>query len=228
MKNGREVVVFTKSHVACGVNSAFRCCIFDILCPFCRRNAERAFFMNKYFSKVKLSVKDLCILALITAITVILALFATIRIGNIVKIPLKFVSVFITGVFFGPLWAGISAAIGDILNSLLLPVGPYMPQITMVEFLCGFVFGLFMYNSHEDRRFYLTRMVLCVFCQFIIDMFLTPVFLVQAGYFPSYITAISIRFPASLIKSAIQTVVLAMGKNYLKIFTKHMRKNDEK
>lgn len=184
--------------------------------------------MNKILGKIKLSVKDLCVLALLTAITVILALFATVRIGNIVKIPLKFISVFITGVFFGPLWAGVSAAIGDILNSLLMPVGPFMPQITMVEFLYGFIFGACLYNAHKDGRFYLTKAILCVMCQLAIDMFLTPVFLVQAGYFPGYLAAITIRFPTSLIKAALQFVVIAMGKNYLKIFTRYMRVNDEK
>ncbi len=184
--------------------------------------------MKKLSCKIKLSVKDLCFLALLTAITVILALFATIRIGNMIKIPLKFISVFITGVFFGPLWAGVSAAVGDLINSLLMPVGPFMPQIMMVEFFGGFVFGLFMYNSHEDTRLYALRVILCVLAQFAIDMFLTPVFLVQAGYFPDYSVAIAIRLPASLIKAAIQTVVLAAGKNYLKIFTKYMRVNDEK
>ena len=108
--------------------------------------------MKKISYKLKLSVKDLCFLAMLTAITVILALFATIRIGNMIKIPLKFISVFITGVFFGPVWAGVSAAIGDLMNSLLMPVGPFMPQIMMVEFLNGFAFGLFMYNSHENTR----------------------------------------------------------------------------
>ena len=72
------------------------------------------------------------------------------------------------------------------------------------------------------------RATLCVLVQLAIDMFLTPVFLVQAGYFPNYSAAIVIRFPASLIKAAIQAIVLAAGKNYLKIFTKYMRDNDEK
>lgn len=177
---------------------------------------------------VKLSVKGLCFLALLTAITVILALFATIRIGNMIKIPLKFISVFITGVFFGPVWAGISAAIGDLMNSLIMPVGPFMPQIMMVEFLGGFGFGLFMYNSHENTRFYILRVIFCALVQFIIDMFLTPVFLVQVGYFPDYSAAIAIRLPASLIKAALQMLVMVGGKTYLKVFTKYMRINDEK
>ncbi len=174
----------------------------------------------KFFSlgKLKLSVKDLCVLALLTAITVILAIFATIRVGNMIKIPLKFISVFITGVFFGPVWAAISATLGDVLNALIAPVGPFMPQITMIEFISGFIFGLFMYGTHESKQLYALRVILCVVMQFMLDMFFTPIFLVQVGYFPSYLSALAIRLPASLIKAALQTIVLFMGRAYLKRF----------
>ena len=165
--------------------------------------------MSKIFIFKKLSTKDLCALALLTAITVILALTATIRIGNYIKIPLKFISVFLTGVLFGPLWAGASAAVGDIFNALFSPVGSFMPQITLVEFLSGFLFGFFIFYA---------KACLCVLAQFMLDMFVTPIFLVQVGIFPSYGSAIAVRFAASLLKAAMQSAVLLSGKAYLKFF----------
>ena len=67
----------------------------------------------------KLNLRQFCALALLTAITVVLAVFCTIRVGSAIKIPLKFISVFLTAVIFGPWYAGLSAALGDILNLML-------------------------------------------------------------------------------------------------------------
>ena len=182
--------------------------------------------MRKFFIFKKLSTKDLCALALLTAITVILALTATIRIGNYIKIPLKFISVFLTGVLFGPLWAGASAAVGDIFNAFFSPVGSFMPQITLVEFLSGFLFGFFMFGTQKNQNRFYAKACLCVLAQFMLDMFVTPVFLVQAGIFPSYASAIAIRFAASLLKAAMQSAVLLSGKAYLKFFAGRVARNN--
>ena len=99
-------------------------------------------FKNK-LGLEKLTAKKLCILAMLTALTVVLAVYGTFRIGNVIKIPTKFITVFISAALYGPIWGGVVAAIGDLLNSFLMPVGPWLPQITIVEFLCGFMFGLF-------------------------------------------------------------------------------------
>jgi len=81
---------------------------------------------------MNLKTKKLCRLGLLTAITVILAMFFTFRIGTMIKIPLKFVSVFITGVFFGPIWGGVVGALGDFFNAVLMPVGAYIPLLTLI------------------------------------------------------------------------------------------------
>ena len=166
-------------------------------------------------------------LALLTAITAVLAMFATLRVGNFIKIPFKFISVFLTGVLFGPIWAGISAAFGDILNALIMPVGPFMPQITFIEFVSGFIFGLFMFKTHTNQKYFYLKVILCVFTQFLLDMFLTPIFLVQVGIFPSYSAALAIRLTASVFKAAIQALVLLFGKTYLKLFIRYMGNNNE-
>ena len=89
--------------------------------------------------KRKISTKKICTLGLLAAITVILGLLATFRVGNLMKIPMKFITVFITGVLYGPISAGSVAAIADLIEASKMGINP---MITAVEFLCGFTFGI--------------------------------------------------------------------------------------
>lgn len=220
MKDGREVAVFTKSqYMACGVDFAFRCCKIRKLFyyPFCSYPTERVIFLRKFIPT--LTVKNLCVLGLLMAITALLSIFCTFRIGTIVKIPLKFISIFITGALFGPVFSGLTAAIGDLLNCFLAPSGPLIPQITIIEFLSGAVFGLFFFTPHLTKKSYIARTILCVLAQFCIDMFLTTaLFTFWLGWYPSFSVAFAARIIAGIIKPVLHTVVLIATRKYIDRF----------
>ena len=170
----------------------------------------------------KISTKNLCLMGIFTAITVILGIYATFRIGNQIKIPAKFISVFVTGTVFGPLAGGLVAAVADFLNSVLVPVGPPLPQITLVEFICGAVYGLCFYKV-TDNWFYYLRAVLCAILQFAISMTIMSFILADVGYFASFGAACAIRFPAAVISFVIQLAVMCIMKKFVftvKEFTK--------
>ena len=155
---------------------------------------------------------------MLTAITTLLAIYCTFRIGNIIKIPFKFVSVFITGALLGPVSGGLVSVLGDILNTAIMPVGPFIPAICAIEFLNGFIFGIFFYNKSFSGKSYILRALLCVLVLFLTDTFLTPLPLIDAGYFPSYSVALITRLPAGIIKAALQFVFIIISKGYLKKF----------
>ena len=177
--------------------------------------------MKNFLGLKKLTVRELCTLGLLTALTVVLAIYCTFRIGNAIKIPLKFITVFLTSVSFGPLWGGIVAAIGDILNSVLVPVGAPLPQITVIEFLYGFIFGLFFYNKQKN---YFTRTLLCSLILSIIDITVVSFILTTVGYFPSFAVAVSVRFTATIIKFAVYILVLLFFKKHLNNFERQINK----
>ncbi len=172
------------------------------------------FFMKKFFPN--LSVKDICLLGLLVAITALLSIFCTFRIGTVVKIPLKFISVFITGALYGPIFSGFVAATGDLLNCLLAPSGPIIPQITIIEFLSGFMYGLLFFKSNLSKKSYIVRTILCVGIQFLIDMFLTTaLFSLWLGWYPSFAVAFGARLVAGIIKPILQTAVLLTCRGYI-------------
>ncbi len=178
--------------------------------------------MKKISGIEKLNVKKLCILAMLTAITVILAIFCTFRIGNAIKIPFKFITVFITGAIFGPVWGGVVGALGDILNSVLVPVGAPLPQITAVEFIYGFLFGLLLYKK-DGKRYYVNT-VICAFIMTVIDIVVVSYILTSVGYFPSFTVAVSVRFIASVIKFFMYIIVCILLKKHITLFERLINK----
>ncbi len=200
-----------KDHVSCDFGFAFRCCrirkrIFFTL--FVAMLQKGFFVMKKVFPR--LSVRDICILGLLMAITALLSIFCTFRIGTIVKIPLKFISVFVTAAIYGPIWGGICAMTGDILNCLLAPVGPFVPQITVLEFVSGFIYGLFFLKEHPPRTSYIILSVACSLAQLALAILVnTAVYTFWLGWFPSFGAAFVVRTPASLVNFALHLVVLA-------------------
>ena len=162
----------------------------------------------------KISTKKLCLLAIFTAITVILGVYATFRIGNQIKIPTKFIAVFMTGAIFGPIAGGLVGAVADILNSVLVPVGPPLPQITAVEFMCGVIYGLCFYGVKDNKMYYL-RVGLCAFLQFAIGMTIMSKILTDVGYFANFQAACTVRFIPALLSFVLQVVVMCVLKKFI-------------
>ncbi len=168
--------------------------------------------MKKFFPR--LSVKDICILGLLIAVTVILAVFGTFRIGNAIKVPTKFVSIFVTATLYGPFYGGLVAVLGDLFNCLLAPSGAFLPQITALEFLNGFVFGVFFFNDNISKKGYMVRTFLCTAILLAVDIFLTGFVLVSVGIFPSFTAAFAVRIWASIVKAVLHIAIIFAFKSF--------------
>ncbi len=179
------------------------------------------------FKNGKIDTRKICILAMLTAITVVLAVVGTFRIGNAVKIPLKFISVFITGAVFGPVAGGITSAMGDVINAFAFPVGQWLPQLTIVEFMSGFLFGTFFHNKDFKGKGYLIRTFFCVASLFVLDMIITTHTLAKVGYFPGFEAGFMVRLPAGVTESVMQTAVILAMTKFLPILQKEVEKGNK-
>lgn len=175
---------------------------------------------------VKLSTaKDICVLALLIAITVLLGIYCTVRIGAGIKVSFKFISVFVTAALFGPLWGGVVGAIADVIAFVINPVGGvFMPQITMVEFLHGFVYGLFFFNMGTWQGFKtMVKVICCVIFQIaVLNLGLTTYFLVPLMKM-SFNNLLVMRSVSGVVSMAIQLVVLAFMSKYISVFRKSLK-----
>ena len=156
----------------------------------------------------EISTKKICTLGLLTAITVILGIFATFRVGNLIKVPMKFISVFLVGVLYGPFSAGSVAAIADLIEATKMGINPL---ITAVEFLCGFIFGVCFYKVKDNKRYYL-RALICASLQFLIAFFIMSYILCTMGIYAGFRTAVWMRLPQMIILFVLHTLVMCGGK----------------
>lgn len=161
------------------------------------------------------TIKKTAVLGLLTAVTVLLAMFCTFRIGSTIKIPLKFMSVFITAYIYGPLCGGIVAALGDVINVFFSPVGQFNPFITGVEFLYGIIMGFFFFDYNGTKKAYTLRAVVCSLVLCTADLFITSFILYKMNYFNSYILAVKIRLIASAVKFVINIIYFTAVRKYL-------------
>lgn len=168
--------------------------------------------MKKILKPPVFSVYSLCAVSLITAVTAVLSIFCTFRIGSVVKIPMKFISVFVASSLFGPWVGGLCGAVGDILNLLLAPSGTPLPLLTVIEFFYGFLFGLFFYLPPKKMSSHIFRCIGCAFFVFLTDIFASSAVLFDAGYFPSFRLAVMLRLPAGIIKTLMHFVCFIFGR----------------
>ncbi len=171
------------------------------------------------------SAKDICVLALLIAISVLLAIYGTIRIGAGIKISFKFISVFVTAALFGPVWGGAVGALSDIIAFIVNPVGGmFLPQITMVEFLYGFTYGLFFFNMGSWQGFKtMLKVVLCVIFQIgLLNLGLTTYFLMPLMKM-DFSSLLVMRSVSAVISMAIQLIVLTFMSKYISAFRKTLK-----
>lgn len=96
--------------------------------------------------KLKLNTRSLIILAFLIALEIILTRFLSIN-TPIVRIGFGFLPVAMAGILFGPFWAALAYALGDVLGMLIFPAGPYFPGFTISALLTGLTYGYFLYGK---------------------------------------------------------------------------------
>jgi len=100
----------------------------------------------------KVSTKMLVMLALLTALNLVLGRPPLSFMIWSNKIGFGFVPVFVAAWLYGPLAAGIVGGLGDFLGAILFPVGPYFPGFTATAFVGGIVFGLLLHKQQTAPR----------------------------------------------------------------------------
>ena len=160
----------------------------------------------------KMSVKELCKVAMLVAITLVLSYVSGyLRIGNLAKFNISFVSVYIAGAAFGPFVSGAVAALADIISFVSNPTGAFVPVFTVLEFVNGFLFGLFLYYSGKESKARFVALVLvCVILQTCVNLFVRTYFLSELYFGGNYPATFVSRVPSSLIMAGVKIVLLIL------------------
>jgi ECF transporter S component (folate family) len=163
----------------------------------------------------KLTTRTLVIMATLIAMTIVLSRFLSFSVWNM-KIGLAFIPIAITAMIFGPIEAGIVAALSDFLGAILFPIGPYFPGFTLTAFLVGIIFGLFL---HKDQRWLnvlgavLVHQIAC--SQFLNTLWISILY--SSPYWPLFVT----RLVQTAIMSVVEFIVIEL---IVKVFARFGKK----
>lgn len=70
----------------------------------------------------------------------------------IMKIGFGFAALAVCAMLYGPLWAMLTAALGDFIGAIIFPVGAYFPGFTFTAALTGLIYGLCLYRRQGSVK----------------------------------------------------------------------------
>lgn len=164
----------------------------------------------------KFDVRALTALGLLVAVEIVLSRFCSISAWNM-KIGFGFLPVAVAAVMYGPLSAGIVAALGDFIGAILFPIGPYFPGFTLTAFLTGLIFGLFLYKKQSASRIFGAVIV----NQLILSLLLNTLW-ISVLYGSPFHTLLPVRITQCAILGPVQFVVIGVMTKTLDIY--HQKK----
>lgn len=168
----------------------------------------------------KINTKKICTIAMLVAIAFILGALS-IRIGAGIKISFKFLPVFVCSALFGPLMGGLCGALADFLSYFLNPgSGAFMPQITLVEFLYGFSFGLFFYKSESINKKNVLKTVICLLFNTLVLSLFAMSFILMDLVGLSYRETFIMRILSSTVTMIVQLFGILALLRYMPFFKK--------
>ncbi|MGI6731772.1 MAG: folate family ECF transporter S component [Anaerovoracaceae bacterium] len=151
----------------------------------------------------KKSTTRLIIIALLIALEIIFTRFLSIN-TPILRIGFGFLPVSIVGILYGPLWAGASYALGDILGMMIFPTAAYFPGFTLSAFLTGLVYGFFLHNKKVTwKRALVAASVVCIIINLGLDTLWLYILMNQG-----VIALIPARLLKAVIMIPVQTVII--------------------
>ncbi len=95
------------------------------------------------------NTKKLIVSAQLLALDVVLTRLLAIN-TPLMKIGLGFAAVALCAILYGPWWAALVAALGDLVGALLFPTGAFFPGFTLTAACTGFIFGLCLYRRGKS------------------------------------------------------------------------------
>lgn len=101
-------------------------------------------------------VKTLIVCAILAAVGFVLDRFLGITVPlfgvKSLSVNISFVPIFLSGFLYGPVWGALVGGVQDILCVIFVPLGPFMPGITLSTMLAGAMAGFFKMIFIRDGK----------------------------------------------------------------------------
>lgn len=157
--------------------------------------------------KNPVSLRQLTVSALLIAFDVIFTRLLALN-TPLVKMGFGFAAVAVSAMLYGPGWAALTAALGDLVGSLLFPTGAYFPGFTLTAALTGLLFGLCLYRRPVRwGNAFLAAFLNCLLVTLLLNTAQIVIF-----FHASLEVLLASRVPQFFIMTSVQTLILrALG-----------------
>jgi len=157
---------------------------------------------------MKNNTTRLVVIAFLLALEIVLTRFCSIS-TPILRMGFGFLPIAMVGIMYGPLWAGITYAIGDIIGAILFPIGPYFPGFTLTAFLSGLVFGFVLYGKEITwKRSLIASVIVVIFLDLILNTYWLSVL-----YGDGFIALLPTRIIKVVFSIPIETILITLVWN---------------
>jgi ECF transporter S component (folate family) len=162
----------------------------------------------------------LAVTAMLVALEIILTRFLSIQAPGI-RISIGFIPIVVIAILYGPVVAGIGAAIADLMGVVLFGIGVPFPGFTVTAFLAGIIYGLLLYNRPKTLfRICIAAVIVTVVLQLGFDTIWLTIILEDG-----FIALLPFRIIRTLIMIPVQIVCIRFitGDKFLRHISLAMR-----
>lgn len=153
---------------------------------------------------MKISLKKLIILAALVALNVIFTRLLAVN-ASVFKLGVGFAAVAVCAMLYGPAWAALCAALGDLVGALLFPTGAYFPGFTLTAALTGLIFGLLLYKKRPSFG----RCFLAALADGVIVTLILNTLMISLVFGPKFMPLLYTRLAQFAAMLIIETALLA-------------------
>ncbi len=155
------------------------------------------------------SVQKLVIIALLIALNVVLSRLVSIKALNF-KISITFITIVLAAYLYGYFGAIIVAFFGDLIGSLLFPIGPYNPLLSLTAVLSGIVYAYFFRKELNKKNI----LMACFVNRFIVSMLINTT-IISIMYNLSFKATLITRFYQAVVMFVVEILILFIGSKYI-------------
>lgn len=150
------------------------------------------------------NIRSLVTAALLIALHTVLAVFISIQVTDSVRISVSFLANLVIGCLYGPVMGFVCGALGDVVQFIIKPTGPYFPGWTLSAALAVVIYGFFFYRRFPSKKVFDIKYFIRVVFAITFDTLLINVFLGTYWVTVMYGKGFAFYFTARLTKNIIQ------------------------
>ena len=119
---------------------------------------------------MKITTRKLAVSAILLAADVLLTRVFAFN-TPLMKIGLGFAAIALCAMLYGPAWAALVSALGDLIGSLAFPTGAYFPGFTLTCVITGAVYGLLLHKKQTPLRILIAIAIVQLGCGLLVNTY---------------------------------------------------------